>query len=279
MQTEDVIPPRTDTPVIEQTPPPQTPGNSKKFLTFLLVFVVMVVIGVGGYVLGTRKTQTPAKSPEPTPIASIQPTFTPDPTANWKTYTNQKLGFQFQYPADWIPADPSEAPSGVAIKKCPKGQSCSVISVGLISESQLATMGITYCGAYPQDSTRCQTISGFLVDWGPPTEAKRSAYATASHPKGGVVTISLAPVTSETKSVFLKILSTFKFLEQSPVPTPTPNKVTESKFCQADTDCQLLLCSGCRNKEWIKSAPPDLPCRVYSGYHCQCINQQCQTIQ
>jgi len=37
------------------------------------------------------------------------PTATTDPTTNWKTYTNTKLGFSFKYPSEW------ELPNGMTI--------------------------------------------------------------------------------------------------------------------------------------------------------------------
>lgn len=46
-------------------------------------------------------------------------------------------------------------------------------------------------------------------------------------------------------------------------------------FCQTTEDCVLWICAGCLNKDYAKTAPPDLPCRMYEGYFCQCINNQC----
>jgi len=50
----------------------------------------------------------------------------------------------------------------------------------------------------------------------------------------------------------------------------------ESKTCSTNEDCSLRLCTGCFNKEWVESAPPEPPCARYEGYTCECINQVCE---
>lgn len=52
----------------------------------LLLFgvVLLVLVGAGSYVLGTKKSQTPVQK------VAISPTPTPDPAINWKTY-NAKI--------------------------------------------------------------------------------------------------------------------------------------------------------------------------------------------
>ncbi|MBM4401894.1 MAG: hypothetical protein FJ044_01465 [Candidatus Cloacimonetes bacterium] len=52
-----------------------------------------------------------------------------------------------------------------------------------------------------------------------------------------------------------------------------------SKFCNTDDDCGLLICSGCFSKEFLKTAPPDLPCRQYEGYSCECVENKCTEVE
>jgi hypothetical protein len=52
-----------------------------------------------------------------------------------------------------------------------------------------------------------------------------------------------------------------------------------SKFCNIDDDCGLLICGGCFSKEFLKTAPPDLPCRQYEDYHCECIENKCTEVE
>lgn len=96
--------------------------SSKRLPLIIVVIALLFIFGVGGaYYLGTKQianqqkmitepTQIPNTSItsilSPAPITSnpsgsiSQPviaSLTPDPTSNWKTYTNQKLGFTIKY--------------------------------------------------------------------------------------------------------------------------------------------------------------------------------------
>lgn len=62
----------------------------------LLAIIAVLVIGGGVYVYQSKKAEAPAVVD-----AQVQQTNNSDSvdTANWKTYTNEKYGFSFQYPA------------------------------------------------------------------------------------------------------------------------------------------------------------------------------------
>jgi len=61
--------------------------------TPILVLLVLGIVVVVAYLI--LKPQTPSLYPSPTP------TQTPDPTDNWKTYTNTKHSYQVRYLSDW----------------------------------------------------------------------------------------------------------------------------------------------------------------------------------
>lgn len=75
-----------------------------KFRILIGVFGVLVFWGAvfGAYKLGQRSIYPePTEGLTPTPVVVVTPTA--EPTANWKTYINTKLGFSLKYPQDWDP--------------------------------------------------------------------------------------------------------------------------------------------------------------------------------
>ncbi len=202
------------------------PKNSKSFLWFSLgILVTLIIIGIGYFIY--KNQANTSTQPIPTPIANSIPT--PDPTANWKTYTDSNLNYSFQYPPTSCELQRFVSDSSFAICYLPKGSDGGsknnnghVISLGFISQNQLNVMGITYCGAYPNDSLRCESFKmgkvTVSIDWG--TGGDANANAWISHPNGGIVTFALQPVTAESKVILKQILSTFKFLDEI---SDTPN--------------------------------------------------------
>ena len=66
---------------------------------YILIFAVIILLGIGGYYVATKKAEAP--------VIDNQQNVSPDETADWKTYTNIKYGFEFKYPNDWILTDTS----------------------------------------------------------------------------------------------------------------------------------------------------------------------------
>lgn len=122
-----------------QNQPPQIPlpfdplvkHSEKPKLFFIFGLIILVVIvGLGGYILGTTTTQNKSlpkeeastalsptlkpgcyyqevvcvKAPCPPILMCTTPTAVPtlDSTANWKTYTNTKQEYQISYPNNWF---------------------------------------------------------------------------------------------------------------------------------------------------------------------------------
>lgn len=98
-----------------QTPdfslPPQTPvsvplASPKKpifpILFAVLVLILLATVGIFAYQNKRLQQQIASLQVQSTPIPSVTPTPTIDPTANWKTYTNTTLGFELKYPQTFI---------------------------------------------------------------------------------------------------------------------------------------------------------------------------------
>jgi len=80
--------------------------KDKLFKIFLLVIGLLIVIGLflNAYLL-LRKEKPPKVAFPPTPAPTQippSPTLTPDPTAGWKIYRNERYGFEFKHPQGWI---------------------------------------------------------------------------------------------------------------------------------------------------------------------------------
>lgn len=85
------------TPTNEQ-PETKQPSRKKLFLVTLIGVLVAVALG-GGYFFwqNYQKNRPVNRQPSSTP----EVTATPDPYANWKTYTNSGNTISFKYPSDW----------------------------------------------------------------------------------------------------------------------------------------------------------------------------------
>lgn len=77
------------------------------FLIVLLSVLLIISIGITGFFAyqtqNLVKELTMLKSgPTSTPEATVGPTATPDPAADWKIYSDKNGSFSFKYPADWF---------------------------------------------------------------------------------------------------------------------------------------------------------------------------------
>ena len=80
---------------------PSQLSGTKHFLNkkFAITFVILSLLGAGAYA-GIWYWQDQQVAQEVVPTFTPRPSTTPDPTADWKTYTNTQYGFEFKYPAE-----------------------------------------------------------------------------------------------------------------------------------------------------------------------------------
>jgi len=72
--------------------PPQSRGKSNKLVLVVIILLLLAGATFGGYMIGKQSAPTPS----PTPVATVTPTASPDPMAEWETYSNDQ--YLFKYP-------------------------------------------------------------------------------------------------------------------------------------------------------------------------------------
>ncbi len=91
--------PVAPSPVLSTQPP-----SPKIFPLNLILIILIIVVIFSTVIMSAVKNQANKQTPKPSPQTSIKPsspltpTPTTDPTANWKTYKDEKYKFQFRYP-------------------------------------------------------------------------------------------------------------------------------------------------------------------------------------
>ena len=127
----------------------------------------------------------------------------------WKVFHDSRHTFQFEYPLEWKVENRRGAIRGLILKD-EAGKEIISVDTGV----NLAIIGISYCGAYPQDE-RCEVLktingSSVTIDW----DVSGKANAMFSSQDGAYgVSFTLHKINSDTKIFFRKILSTFQFVK------------------------------------------------------------------
>jgi len=123
--TSPIVEPATP---LEVAPNPIVPPESKKGSPMLIISLGLVVVALLvaiAYVIGikffsgsTKQIACTAEAKlcddgisvgrsgpncefDACPVVLATPEATPDPTADWKTYTNTEIGFSFKFPSEW----------------------------------------------------------------------------------------------------------------------------------------------------------------------------------
>lgn len=86
----------------------QPPRGTRRIILLLLITALLILTGLGGFILGTRKQPEPPTAPPLNTQRQPSPSQAQDETANWKTYINEQLGFGLKYPEDFNYIDETE---------------------------------------------------------------------------------------------------------------------------------------------------------------------------
>lgn len=219
------IPTPAPTPQPQETPPmkgePQSGGNNNLFLG-LLVILLALALALAGY-LFYQNMQLKSQIMKLQTVSSPSPTPTLDPTADWKTYINEKYGFNFKYPDGYKIEE--RVPGFVVLtllnENIPQG--------GISFDARLRDPYDNLSSAKDNIKTslavsREDEIDGWQVyqGMGKEGEIKGIEFRQAIIPyKTGVLEAETI-ATSSYLSIFDQILSTFKFIEASPSPEVSP---------------------------------------------------------
>jgi hypothetical protein len=85
-----------------QQPATEAPKSKSKFKIILLIAAILLAIYGGAYYFVINQLDNFINhSQKPKTTSVSKPTPTPDPTANWKTYKNDKYGFEVEFNPIW----------------------------------------------------------------------------------------------------------------------------------------------------------------------------------
>jgi len=214
---EEINQPITPTQTPDQMHSSFENSRNSKVIPFVIVAVLLVLVGVGSYILGTKSSQPATENkvvsqPSPTPIP---PTSTPDPTANWQTFKG--TFFDLKYPNDWV-ARINPIPYTVDVSK--PGETNMVASrvddqnLEQLSDrvaslfwktpnvEQVIVKQITVDGENATEYFGCAGIEGCV-----------NQYIIVVKHNNNLFKIDFIPYSSQEKEIYSQILSTFKFTE------------------------------------------------------------------
>ena len=87
---------------IEQQQLPVAPEKNSSFLVTLLSVLLLISVFIAGFfAYQTQNLVKELNKLKITPTSIATPSPSPDPTANWKTYTNTKYNFSLRYPNNY----------------------------------------------------------------------------------------------------------------------------------------------------------------------------------
>lgn len=144
IEVNNLCPSKTS--VSPEVPPIPLEKKPKLSQTILLVLLIIAFLGAIGFV-SYQNYQLRNSISESQDQNTPKVTPTPNPTTNWKTYTNEKYGFSFNYPQSWQMSGEINSGEGPQI-------SFSNVSEGhSININVRKVTGFNYCYKYNERQT------------------------------------------------------------------------------------------------------------------------------
>lgn len=247
-----------------------------------------------------QKISPTIQSLSPTPKTISLISIPPDETLNWKTYTNKKNGYSIKYPANWTYREYPDIQTGAGFRPLDKPKDTQeVISINIFDKG-LGNLNTTFedylkkvCsqthsgGGDTSLNTTNRIITqtneiGYIITcnvspigyFGPtpgkeenpnPALSLPDTYFNTQNPQENLIQISLSM--NIYLSIYKKMLSTFKFLDQ-----------ISQNSCISDTDCGINYC-GCEEKLKINIVEKNNICAQYCPGKPKCIDSKCIIVE
>ncbi|HEX9503974.1 MAG TPA: PsbP-related protein [Patescibacteria group bacterium] len=199
----------------------ETNDQSHKFVFFApkvlrsIIGVLLFIVVVGSVAWYKTIKETPKMSQQ----------VVTNPTAGWKTYSNDQYGFAFKYPNDWTLTDISNGSrnvfpptfTGVNLRK--NGSDKDIIGIDFFSADEDLLQGSSF-GADPSTDAKIGGVSWKAIKFSdcspgscPPHDSL--SITTKNNNNNKYYQITLYPNdTANINPIFTSILDTFKFSEK-----------------------------------------------------------------
>ncbi len=217
--------PQSSAPAIGSPEQPDKPSsrNWKKWLLPVLS-MALITVGGGNLILSQQKSEEPETKTLTQPTVA-HPSPTPNPTADWKTYTNTKYGYTIKYPENTKIDTNLDAAITFSRNITPKpGGGGQGVCCGMTIYFRPYGYIVNY------SVSKDTTINGYTAKLVNHATYNHSVYINNPNKTNSIeVSIStgaaIEPYDNEDFQTFNQILQTFKFTESSPSLNTTSPKI------------------------------------------------------
>lgn len=192
--------------------------NRSSFLVILLSILLIISCLIAGFFAWktqqlVSKLRVMSNESKPTTIATASPT--PDPTADWKTYTDTKLGYSIQYPYELA-----------------ENNNPIVSQVNLIGNELSISITWSQHAADQGNAGGCLTACSSVSKDGEYNLTLLKQFPKTTNNTGFIIKASATTDNVKNRNDIDQILSTFKFIEPGASSSPLPVACTmDAKIC------------------------------------------------